>query len=123
MAKVLIVDDEHSQAEVLMMLFTLDGFEVVVAVNGKDALDRLDEVRPDVIVTDYMMPVMNGGEMARLVRALPPYANVPIFLTSASEARQVEQHAEHFNAFVRKPYRYDDLLALVKQVLAPPLGA
>lgn len=123
MAKVLIVDDEHSQAEVLMMLFTLDGFEVAVAVNGKDALERLDEVRPDVIVTDYMMPVMNGGELARRVRASPQYTNLPIFLTSASEARQIEHHAEHFNAFLRKPYLYDDLLALVKQVLVPPLGA
>jgi CheY-like chemotaxis protein len=120
MVKILIVDDEHSQAEVLTMLFNVDGFEVAVAVNGKDALDRLDEVRPDVIVTDYMMPVMNGGELAGLVRASPQHAHVPIFLTSASEARQVEQHAQHFNAFLRKPYLYDDLLALVRQVLAPP---
>lgn len=123
MAKVLIVDDEHSQAEVLMMLFNLDGFEVAVAVNGQDALDRLDEVRPDVIVTDYMMPLINGGELARLVRASPQHAHVPIFLTSASEARQVEQHAPHFNAFLRKPYLYDDLLAQVQQVLAPPLAS
>jgi CheY-like chemotaxis protein len=105
-----------------MMLFNLDGFEVVVAVDGKDALNRLDEVPPDVIVTDYMMPVMNGGEMARRVRASPQHAQVPIFLTTASETRQVEQHAEHFNAFLRKPYLYDNLLALVRQVLVPPLG-
>jgi CheY-like chemotaxis protein len=48
---------------------------------------------------------------------------VPIFLTSASELRQVERHADHFNAFLRKPYLYDDLLALVRQVLAPPLAS
>jgi len=123
MAKVLIVDNEHSRAEVLMMLFNLDGFEVAVAVNGKDALDRLDAVRPDVIGTDDMMPIMNGGEMATLVQASPQHALVPIFLTSASELRQVERHADHFNAFLRKPYLYDDLLALVRQVLAPPLAS
>ncbi len=123
MAKVLIVEDEHSQAEVLTMLFTLEGFDVAVAANGKDALDQLEAVRPDVIVTDFMMPIMNGGEMAKLVRASPPHANVPIVMTSANEARQVEQHSKHYNAFLRKPYLWDDLFAIVNKMLKPPLEA
>ncbi len=123
MAKVLIVDDEHSQAEVLTMLFTLEGFEVAVAVNGKDALDQLDRERPDVIVTDYMMPRMNGGEMARLIRASSNHARVPILMTSATEARQVEQHSEHYDAFLRKPYLWDDLFAIINKLLAAPQGS
>lgn len=61
MAKVLVVDDEHSQTEVLAMLLNLEGFEVAVATNGRDALVQRDLVQPDLIVTDYMIPVMNGG--------------------------------------------------------------
>lgn len=120
MAKVLIVEDEHSQSEVLAMLFALEGYEVTVAANGKDALAQLDRVRPDVIVTDYMMPVMNGGEMARLIRTAPQHAKLPIVMTSATDARQVEQHSDLFDAFVRKPYLWDDLFAIVRQLLSAP---
>ena len=110
MAKVLVVDDEHSQAEVLTMLLTLEGFEVAVAFNGKEALAQLDRVQPDLIVTDYMMPLMNGGEMAKLVRAVPLHSKVPIVMTSATDVKQVEQHSEHYDAFLRKPYLWDESL-------------
>jgi CheY-like chemotaxis protein len=121
MAKVLVVEDEHSHAEVLTMLFILEGFEVTVAANGKDALDQLNRVRPDLIVSDYMMPLMNGGEMAKMVRAAPLHATVPIVMTSATDPQQVEQYSEHYDAFVRKPYLWDDLFAIIKRLLAPPL--
>ena len=117
MAKVLIVEDEHSQAEVLSMLFRLEGLESAVAVNGQDALDQLDRVRPDLILADYMMPSMNGGEMAQRVRATATHANVPIVMTSASDKRQVEKYAAHYNAFHRKPYLFDELLATIKNLL------
>ena len=120
MAKVLVVEDEHSQAEVLTMLLSLEGFEVAVATNGREALAQLDRVQPDLIVTDYMMPLMNGGEMAKLVRAVPQHAKVPIVMTSATEASQVEQHSAHYDAFLRKPYLWDDLFAIIGRLLAPP---
>ena len=120
MPKVLIVEDEHSQAEVLTMLLTLEDFEVAVAVNGQDALERLDGVRPDLIITDYMMPFMNGGEMAERIRNIPAHRAIPIVMTSATDARQVENYAEHYDAFHRKPYRWDDLLATIKRLLTPP---
>ncbi|MEO8185983.1 MAG: response regulator [Burkholderiaceae bacterium] len=123
MARVLVVEDEHSQAEVLTMLFTLEGFEVAVASNGKEALAQIDRVQPDLIITDYMMPLMNGGEMAKIVRAAPLHAKVPIVMTSATDARQVEQHSEHYDAFLRKPYLWDELFAIIKQLLARPLDA
>jgi CheY-like chemotaxis protein len=122
MAKVLVVDDEHSQAEILLMLLSLEGFEVVVASNGKEALAQLDRVQPDLIVTDYMMPLMNGGEMAKLVRAAPLHSKVPIVMTSATDAEQVEQHAEHYDAFLRKPYLWNDLFAIIRRLLAPLQG-
>ncbi len=80
-----------------MRRFTLEGFEVALAVNGKDALAQLDRIRPDLIVTDYMMPLMNGGQMAELVRSAPQHAKVPIVMTSATEPQQVEQHSEHYD--------------------------
>ena len=119
MAKVLVVDDEHSQAEVLTMLLTLEGFEVVVASNGKEALAQMDRAQPDLIVTDYMMPLMDGGELAKLVRTAPKHAKVPIVMTSATDASRVEHYSEHYDAFLQKPYRWDDLFAVIRKLLSP----
>lgn len=122
MPKVLIVEDEHSQAEVLTMLLKLEDFDVAVALNGKEALDRLDRIQPDIIVTDYMMPYMNGGEMAAHIRASPLHRRIPIVMTSATDARQVEKYAQHYDAFHRKPYLWVDLLTTIKKLL-PPLAS
>ncbi len=120
MAKVLVVDDEHSQVEVLTMLLTSEGFEVAAASNGRDALDRLDEVKPDLILTDFMMPLMNGGEMAAKVRSTA-HARVPIIMTSATVVEKVEQHSDHYDAFLRKPYLWDELREIIRTVLAGDL--
>ena len=117
MPKVLIVEDEHSQAEVLTMLLRLEGYETDVAVNGQDALDRLDRVKPDLILTDYMMPSMNGGEMAQRVRATAAHSKIPIVMTSATDKKQVEKFAAHYDAFHRKPYLWDDLFGTIKKLL------
>jgi len=119
--RVLVVEDQHIQAEALTMLLTLEGFEVAVAFDGKDALSQLDSVRPDVIITDCMMPVMSGGEMAKLVRASTEYATVPIVMTSATDSRALAHHREHCDAFLRKPYLWDDLLVVIKRLLSPSI--
>jgi two-component system, OmpR family, response regulator VicR len=120
MVKVLVVEDEHTQAEVLTMLFSLEGFEVTVVHNGREALAQLDRVQPELIVTDFMMPLMNGGEMAKLVRATPLHAKVPIVMTSATNAGQVEKYSGHYDAFLRKPYLWDDLVVIIGRLLSPP---
>lgn len=117
MPRVLIVEDEHSQAEVLAMLLRLEGFETAVAVSGQDALDQLDRVQPDLILTDYMMPSMNGGEMAQRVRATTAHGKVPIVMTSATDKRHVEKYAAHYDAFHRKPYLWDELFVTIKKLL------
>jgi CheY-like chemotaxis protein len=102
------------------MLLSLEGFEVAVVHNGREALAHLDRFQPDLIVTDFMMPLMNGGEMAKLVRTASSHAKVPIVMTSATHASQIEQYSEHFDAFVRKPYLWDDLFAIIGRLLGPP---
>ena len=62
-----------------------------------------------------MMPLMNGGEMAQHIRASG--AKVPIVMTSATEIRQVEKYAAHYDAFHRKPYLWEDLLATLRKLV------
>ncbi|MDQ6680798.1 MAG: response regulator [Pseudomonadota bacterium] len=113
----LIVEDEYSQADVLSLLLKLEGFEVAVAVHGQDAIAQMPRVQPALIVTDYMMPVMTGGEMARQIRQTSAYQKIPIVMTSATLPEQVEKHSKFYDVFLRKPYQWDDLLAAIKRLL------
>jgi len=114
---ILIVDDEFTSAEVLAVVLRDDGFRVTVASNGRQALDRLEEASPDLIVTDLMMPVMNGVEMARAVRARPRFARVPILLiSSVAESALGGQPAAH-DGFLRKPFGLDALIDAIRALL------
>ncbi|MEP6657848.1 MAG: response regulator [Betaproteobacteria bacterium] len=117
MARVLLVEDEQSAAEVLATILEFEGFGVTLAANGKRAIEMLDEVQPDLIITDFMMPVMNGIEMARRVRATPAHATLPILMTSGVPDEALREHASLLSAFLRKPFQIEALLHLIDQVL------
>lgn len=114
---ILVVDDEFSSTEVLAFVLGEEGFRLTVASNGRQALDRLDEAAPDLIITDYMMPVMNGAELARLVRAKPRYAEVPILMMSGVPEAALAGHRGSYARFLRKPFDMDELLEAVRALL------
>ena len=118
MARLLIVEDEEAAAEALAALLELDGFDVTRAPNGKRAIEMLAQVRPELIITDYMMPVMDGIEMARSIRATTPYADVPILMTSGVSDSALKAHTSLISAFLRKPFRIEALLATIDGLLS-----
>ncbi len=81
---VLIVDDESSMRFLLRIILEGAGYEVVEAKHGAAALDRVKESRPNLVVTDLMMPVMNGRDLVGRLRADPETAGIPILLLSAN---------------------------------------
>jgi CheY-like chemotaxis protein len=91
--KVLCVDDEPDLLYLFSFVLTRSGHEVVQAANGAEALERIAESRPDVIVTDLMMPVMDGRELIERLRADPATADIPILLVSATPDVQVAADA------------------------------
>jgi CheY-like chemotaxis protein len=117
MARVLIVEDEEAAADALAALLELDGFDVTRAPNGRRAIEMLAEARPELIITDYMMPVMDGVEMARGIRATPAYAEVPIVMTSGVSESALKAHTSLISAFLRKPFRVEALLATIDRLL------
>lgn len=117
MLTILVVEDEFGAADVLMTALEDEGYRVIVAANGRQGLERLAEVRPHLIVSDYMMPIMDGAAMARAVREDPEFRHIPIIITSAVGEAQVRLRFAGFNAFLRKPFRVHDLLELVKKLL------
>jgi CheY-like chemotaxis protein len=114
---ILVVEDEFGAADVLMAALEDEGYRVVLAANGRQALERLAEARPDLVVADYMMPIMDGAAMGHAIRGNAGYQDIPIIMTSAVGEAPIRQHFSGFQAYLRKPFRIDDLLATVKQLL------
>jgi CheY-like chemotaxis protein len=116
-SNVLVVDDEYASTEVLALVLDEEGYRVTVAGNGRQALERLDEAAPDVIVTDYMMPIMNGAEMVRTIRAMPQYANVPVVLMSGVPEAMLSEHRPLYDRFLHKPFDIERLLEVLRALL------
>ena len=115
LARVLIVDDEASMRFLLRRTFESAGHDVEEATNGVAALQRIDGGRvPDMVATDFMMPLMNGGELIARLRADPATARVAVILVSSSPGSEVKTTAD---AFFRKPFDPSALLACAAGLL------
>ena len=113
--RVLVVDDDSSIRELLSTALEDDGYEVVPATNGQDALSVVQRWRPDVIVLDLMMPVMDGWTFAKRLRELD---EIPIVVLSA--VNDIARHAKSLGAaeVVGKPFDLDQLLPKVARAAA-----
>ena len=122
MPTILVIDDELALRVMLEELLTDEGYQVVALGSGREALARLDEVRPDLLLCDVMLPGLDGREVYRAVQADPRWQALPVVLMSAGYQRLGRADAPPA-AFVRKPFLVQDLLATLTQVLGGPPGA
>ncbi|ACC79935.1 response regulator [Nostoc punctiforme] len=116
--KILIVDDNLENRSIVVNLLGDLGFEITEAINGQDGLDKAVELKPDLIITDLSMPVMNGLEMIRQLRVLP-FENLPIIVSSASvfESDQHESLEGGGNDFLPKPVQANELFQKLQKHL------
>ena len=114
---ILIVDDEFGLAEMLREMLREHGYNVTLAINGRLALAILTEQRIDLVITDMMMPVMDGEELARAMRAAEVHRRTPIIMMSSLPTRR-DGFGNLFNAVLRKPFTPDQLLATIAECLA-----
>ncbi|MDF9617079.1 response regulator [Pseudomonas entomophila] len=117
MNTILIVDDEYLIADILGFALEDEGFLVEKASNGHKALDALKEKRVDLVITDYMMPVRNGLELARAIREDPQLPDLPVILMSGAQASQGRDCPELFAAVFDKPFDMDRMIAKVRELL------
>jgi len=114
---VLIVDDEFGLADITADLLRDAGYEVTLAINGKLALDALAAHRIDLVLTDLMMPVMDGPELIRRMRADPRFAAIPaVLMTALPEAIPERETALH-DAVLIKPFSIQEVLGAVERLL------
>jgi two-component system cell cycle response regulator len=117
--RILVVEDSLTQAVQLEHVLQQHGFEVRIARNGQLALEALTDFTPDVVVTDIVMPVMDGYELCRELKQRPETAGLPVvLLTSLSDPTEVLRAIEvGADNFLTKPWQEDFLIERIQQVL------
>lgn len=118
--RLLVVDDEPNLLRAVAASLRAEGYEVTTARNGREALLRVAESLPDLVVSDIRMPGMDGYQLARQLRASARTALVPVvFLTAKDElADRVEGFRSGVDAYVTKPFEPDELLAVIAGILS-----
>lgn len=111
--RVLLVDDELSSAEVLALILAGEGYHVTLAADARQALARLDEAAPDLMVVDFMMPGMNGADLVKAVRARAGYEEVPVVLISGAPESALRSYDVRYDAFLRKPFGLEEFLRVL----------
>lgn len=118
--KILVVDDVQSNVLLLKALLGREGFGIVYAMNGTEALEKVKSEHPDLILLDVMMPDMDGFEVAGRLKVEPEQAEIPIiFLTALNDSASVVKGFQlGANDFISKPFRREELLIRVEHQLS-----
>jgi CheY-like chemotaxis protein len=116
MAKILIVDDDRTTADLLKMMLELDGFEVVLVWQGVHVLNAVEQHRPDLVLMDYNLHDVQGVEVLRQLRQHPLFQRLPVIIGSGMNvgAEVIQAGATDF---LIKPYDPDDLTRRLRQIV------
>ncbi|MDA8088614.1 MAG: response regulator [Nitrospiraceae bacterium] len=116
---VLIVDDSATMRQVVSFALKDAGFEVISAVDGKDAIAKLGVAKSDLIITDLNMPNLNGIELIKQVRQTPGHKFTPIIMltTESQESRKAEGRQAGVSGWIVKPFTPEQLLGVVKKFI------
>lgn len=117
---IMVVDDEESLRELVKAVLEQEGFEVIAVSNGQECLDKLKEIKPDLILLDMMMPGMSGRETCERIRQNPHTKDLKvIFLTVARFSEVGKDILSKMGVldYITKPFDNDDLVRRVKKAL------
>lgn len=120
--KVLVVDDDQSLVGLISAVLEGEGYLVQAASNGQEALDCVVETRPDLILLDLGMPVMDGWTCCRSLRQSSATSDIPVIIMSADgveSAVRVDLGVEHF---LSKPFELDSMLMCIRRCMVEPSG-
>ena len=117
-SKILIADDEPPNRELLRALLSPQGYELIFAVNGADAVEKAQQSRPDLILLDVMMPELNGWEACIKIRSYPELAEIPIVMITALDDRTSRLRGLDAGAddFLTKPFDREELTVRVRGI-------
>jgi CheY-like chemotaxis protein len=115
LAKVLLVEDEASLLQLLSEVVSDLGHKVFMASNGQEALSRIEQEHPDLVISDVMMPVMNGYILLEQIKLKPKWQNIKTILISAAPIDRT--HLPPADAYVTKPYNLELIENIIQRLI------
>lgn len=119
MQTLLVVEDEWAIADWLEVLLSEHAYHVLVASDGRQALDILHREKPDLVLTDFMMPVVDGAGLISAMADNPRTCAIPVVVMTSLAENAVQQRVRSYHGFLRKPFHESELLQILKDVLPP----
>jgi CheY-like chemotaxis protein len=116
---ILIVDDEWALAEVLSAILRDEGYRTLVAGNGREAEMLLRNESIDLVVADFMMPIMDAPALIACMREQPALKAIPVIIMTSLPETEVRAGCEGFAAYLQKPFMIDDIADAVARHLPP----
>lgn len=125
LGRVLVVDDDEVIRQLIAVNLTLEGFEVETAVDGRDCLDKVALIAPDVITLDVMMPRLDGWETAVQLRRDPKTSHIKVVLISARAQDDDRARGERVgaDAYLTKPFDPGEMIRVVRELAEVPPAA
>ncbi|HEY8741008.1 MAG TPA: response regulator [Candidatus Dormibacteraeota bacterium] len=120
---VMLVDDDPQLRHVVSMFFELEGYNVIQAQDGREAISMLSEYVPDVILLDLMMPDVPGLEVCQHVRATKNLKDIPVVVFTAADMKEDELRAAGADRFITKPYSLEGLRRVVRTLIKERAGS
>jgi CheY-like chemotaxis protein len=122
LGRVLVVDDDEVIRQLIAVNLTLEGFDVVTAVDGQDCIDRVQSIAPDVITLDVMMPRLDGWETAVQLRKTPETAHIKVVLiTARAQEDDIARGANvGADAYLTKPFDPGEMIRVVRELAGAP---
>jgi CheY-like chemotaxis protein len=117
MSRILLVDNEPDLVEVLRMCLESEGHHIMTALDGWEAFEMVSGRPPDLVITDWKMPRVDGLALCKLLRHTHPIAGLPVILLSG-DPPPTDQRALLYDAYLRKPVPTERLLTLVSQLVS-----
>jgi DNA-binding response OmpR family regulator len=117
MKTIVVIDDEFALADVLAATLSDAGYRVYTAFNGAQGLEVLAEHAPDIVLLDFMMPLLDGPGVLRAMRVDAGLRDVPVILMSAVPESTVRRRTTEYTAFLRKPFDFDAVIATIERLL------
>ena len=120
--RILVVDDEVQAVQMMKMSLEADGYEVIGAHDGREALDKARKEAPHLIILDLMLPKLDGYKVCRMLKFDEKYKAIPIIMFTARAQESDKKMGQEVgaDAYITKPFDPENLLVIAQQLLAPP---
>lgn len=119
---IVVVEDIDDLRELLAEVLTSEGYHAIMARSGVEAMERMELVLPDLVITDLTMPEMSGGELVKRMRRTPGLAHVPVIVLTSRERKmaldELGEAAQSVQQILRKPVNLSELMSAVDTALS-----